>query len=127
MPSKQIGIAVLAFGTVDEVWGYAETIDIGQEAEKKVVQNGDGDTKGVIYTDLKQKVSGEFTPLAVTGQSATSPVTDDDLIGKELTIKTMGSQTIKCIVESATLKLKKGDVGTWSFEGYRYPNINTGS
>ena len=118
---------MLAFGTIDEVWGYAETIDIGQEAEKKVVQNGDGDTKGVIYTDLKKKVSGEFTPLAVTGEGASSPASDDELIGKELTIKTMASQTIRCIVESATLKLKKGDVATWSFEGYYYPNVETGS
>lgn len=117
-----IGIAVLAVGTKDEAWGLVEDLSLALESEKEAVKNGEGDTVGVIYTDKRRKVSGNYTPLAVA-EGGTTPVTDTDLIGKTLTVKTMNAEDVDIIVEGAELKLKKGTASTWAVNGYIYPNV----
>lgn len=121
MSMKQKGKAVLNPGTVDEVWGLCDDIEIGNEADKEQVKNGDGDTVGLIYTDKRRKVSGNYTPLA---EGATGgPVTKDDLIGEELELKLPGEKTIKIIVDEASLKHTRGTIPTFSISGYYYPNL----
>ena len=124
MSMKKIGKAVLYPGTPDEVWGICESQDINLEADKKEVKNGTGDTVAVLYTDVgKKKFSGTYTPYAVDGDT---PVTDDDLIGEELEIKTQdGKKTLKIHIDSATFKQKKGDTSEFSIEGYFYPEISS--
>lgn len=123
MSMKQKGKAVLNPGTVDEVWGLCDDIEIGDEADKEQVKNGDGDTVGLIYTDKRRKVSGNYTPLA---EGATGgPVTKEDLIGEELELKLPGEKTIKIIVDDASLKHTRGTIPTFSISGYYYPNLTT--
>lgn len=118
MSMKQIGTAVLNPGTDDETWGICESAEVSPEAEKKEINNGEGDTVGLLYTNCgKIKFSGTFTPLA--GQTGT-PVTDDDLIGSELQI---GDK--KYYIDSATFSRKKGDVSEFKIEGYYYPKIQS--
>ena len=110
MSMKQKGKAVLNPGTVDEVWGLCDDIEIGDEADKEQVKNGDGDTVGLIYTDKRRTVSGNYTPLA---EGATGgPVTKEDLIGEELELKLPGEKTIKIIVDEASLKHTRGTIPT---------------
>jgi hypothetical protein len=118
----QIGIGLLAAGTKDETWGLVEDLTIGLESEKEAVKNGDGDTVGILYTDKRKKVSANYTPLAVA-QGGTTPVTEDDLIGQQLEIKTFSTSTLTFLVEGAELKLKKGGACTWAVNGYYYPNV----
>lgn len=121
MSMKQVGTAVLYPGTSDEVWGLCETQEQGFEANKKEIDNGEGNTVGLLYTNVgKKKFSGTYTPLA----SATeTPVTKDDLIGEKLTFKTGGEKTLEIYIDSATFSRKKGDVSEFKIEGYYYPEI----
>lgn len=121
MSMKQKGKAVLNPGTVDEVWGLCDDIEIGNEADKEQVKNGDGDTVGLLYTDSRKKVTGNYTPLA---EGATGgPVTKEDLIGEELELKLPGEKTIKIIVDEASLKHTRGTIPTFSISGYYYANL----
>ena len=120
MSMKQVGTAVLNPGAPDEVWGYCETQDITHEADKEQIKDGQGDTKGVLFTDIRQKVDGTYTPLAAAGANDPPNLGADDLIGRSIA---MGSMTI--IVETATFKRKKGGVSEFSISGYRYPNLVT--
>lgn len=123
---KQKGKAVLNPGTKDEAWGLCDDLEIGQEADKEQVKNGEGDTVGVIFTDARKKVSGNYTPLASATEN--DPPCKDDLIGEELTITLHGTaKTIKVIVDDAALKYKRGSVSTFSFSGYYYPNLTVGA
>ena len=47
MSMKQIGTAVLNPGTSDETWGICESAEVSPEAEKKEINNGEGDTVGL--------------------------------------------------------------------------------
>lgn len=125
MGMKQIGTAVLYPGTADEVWGICESQEQALEAEKKEIANGEGDTVGLIYTDVgKKKFSGTYTPLA--GVDADNPVTKDDLIGEKLAFKIDdGKNTINIYIDSATFSRKKGDVSEFKIEGYYYPGIQS--
>lgn len=123
MAEKQVGVAVLNWGTVDETWGYAENVTVGDEANKEEVQNGVGDTEGVIYSDIKQKVSADYTPLSAAEATDPPKLELSSLIGVEITIKTMGSETITFIIDGAEKKYSKGKITTWSVNGYYYPNV----
>lgn len=115
------GEAVLNHGTIDEVWGYCENVSVKDASDKTQLKNGQGDTKGVIYTDVRKEVSWEFTPLA----GASDPVTKADIIGSRLTVKTEGVAEIEVLVDSAEAKYKKGDVETWGGTGVYYPELAT--
>ncbi|MDD5698491.1 MAG: hypothetical protein PHH77_07725 [Victivallaceae bacterium] len=115
------GEAVLNHGTVDEVWGFAENVNVADEADKKQIKNGEGDTQAVIYTDIRKKLTASFTPLAAG--SETTPVGKADIIGSRLEIKTEGSNSIEIVVDSAEIEYKTGDVSTFKVEGYYYPEL----
>lgn len=119
---KESGIAVLKWGTENETWGFCEDLSISDEADKTQIKNGDDDTVGLIYSDIRQKVTGNYTPLA--GQSS-PPFTKADIIGSSLTVKTDDTGTISIIVDNAEKKYQKGNIATWSVTGYNYPNIST--
>lgn len=120
---KQTGKAVLNPGTVDEVWGLCDDFEVAPEADKEQVKNGDGSTVGLIFTDERTKYSGNYTPLA--DASGDSPVIKDDLIGSELEVSLHGNKKVKIIVETASLKFKRGGVSTFAVEGYHYPKMQT--
>lgn len=117
------GQAVLNWGTKDETWGYAEAVEVEQVGNKTPVQRGDGDTTGTIHSDLQKKVTGNYEVLA--GAIATDPPEDNALVGKTITIKTKGTETIDVIVDSSKVAYKRGAITAWSFEGYYYPNLVT--
>lgn len=130
MGMKQKGIATLNPGAPDQSWGKCRNLEIADEAEKETLTNGDGDTVGVIYSDVRKKVSGEFIPLA---NQSNSPAEDNDLIGKTLEITLHGTNnTISVIVDSAAKSYEAGKASKFKFDGYCYPNLtedssNTGS
>ena len=121
MPKVTQGEAVLNHGTVDEVWGFAENVNVVDEADKKAIPNGEGDTSAVIYTDIRKKLTANFTPLAAG--SETTPVGKSDIIGSRLEIKTEGTNSIEIVVDSAEIEYKIGDVSTFKVEGYYYPEL----
>lgn len=124
MSIKQVGVGVLNPGTVDEAWGLCDDLEIGQEADNESVKDGNGDTVGKLYTDIRKKVSGNYTPKA--SAEAGSPPTEDDLIGQTIAITLHGSgNTINVVVEDATMKYKRGGVPTFSITGYYYPHMTT--
>ena len=127
MSMKQIGAAVLFPGTPDETWGYCESQDISHEAEKTEIKDGDGDTKGVLFTDVgKKKFDGTYTPLAAAGSNDPPKLAATDLIGKTLTVHVDGgTDTLVIVVENAAFKRKKGDVSEFSISGYYYPELVT--
>ena len=120
MSMKQIGKAVLYPGTEDETWGLCETAEISPEANKKEIENGEGDTVGLLYTNNgRKKFSGTYTPLA----AGESTVTEDDIIGSKMTVTFAEDVTYEIYIDSATLTRKKGDVSEFKIEGYYYPEI----
>ena len=117
---KQIGKAVLYPGTADETWGLCETAEVSPEGEKKEINNGEGDTVGLIYTNTgRKKFSGTYTPLAAGAET----VTADDIIGSEMTVTFAEGVTYDIYIDTATLTRKKGDVPEFKIEGYYYPEI----
>ena len=126
MSMKQVGTAVLNPGTPDEVWGYCETQDISHEADKEQIKDGNGDTKGVLFTDVRQKYDGTYTPLASAGTNDPPKLSATDLIGQTLSMKVDGgSTTLSVVVESASFKRKKGGASEFSISGYYYPQLVT--
>lgn len=115
------GTAVLSYGTTDLAWGFCESVSVAEEGEKTEVKNGENQTVATIHSDLKTKVSAKFTPLASFG-SATE-LTSGYLIGKTLTIPTSYGKSLSIIIDGATLETQKGDVASFSVEGYSYPGI----
>jgi hypothetical protein len=121
MGMKQKGIATLNPGAPDQSWGKCRNLEIADEAEKETIPNGDGDTVGIIYSDVRKKVSGEFIPLA---DQANSPVTDEDLIGKTLEIKLHDENTtLNVIVDNASMAYEAGKSAKFKFDGYHYPHV----
>ena len=119
---KQIGKAVLWPGTDDETWGICESSEQAQEANKKEIDDGSGDTVGLLYTNVgKKKFSGTYTPLAAA--TANDPVNAESLIGETMTVKIGGEKTLKIYIDSATFSRKKGDVSEFKIDGYYYPKI----
>jgi hypothetical protein len=109
------GQAVLQYGTTDDAsYGILEDVTVTEEAgDKKEIKNGAGDTVGLIYADLRQKVSATFTPLTGDTLTAVKP-------GSEITVD---GNTIR--VDNAELASKKGDIQSWKVDGYVYPNLVT--
>lgn len=114
-----VGEAVLNHGTVNETWGYAENVTVKDTGDKTPIKEGSGDTTGVIYTDARKEVSGEYTPLAGAGD----PVNQSDIVGSRLTLKTEGVDEIEIVVDDAEIAYKKGEVTTWKVNGVYYPNL----
>lgn len=119
--SKFVGKAVLYYGTEDELWGICESSDLSFEADKEQIKDGQGNTVGLHYTDLRRKVALSFTPLEAA-KEADLPC-DDDLIGEEITVKAPGGD-VKIIIDNASRGRKKGGSPTFSFDGYHYPAIS---
>ena len=117
---KQIGKAVLYPGTADETWGICETAEVSPEGEKKEINDGSGDTVGLLYTNNgRKKFSGTYTPLAAGSET----VTADDIIGSKMTVNFAEGVTYDIYIDTATLTRKKGDVSEFKIEGYYYPEI----
>lgn len=120
MSMKQIGKAVLYPGTEDETWGLCETAEISPEGNKKEIDNGEGDTVGLLYTNTgRKKFSGTYTPLAAGSET----VTADDIIGSKMTVTFAEGVTYDIYIDTATLTRKKGDLSEFKIEGYYYPEI----
>ena len=113
MAITQVGQkAVLNPGTDDETWGICLQSEISHESNKHEIQNGEGDTEILMYTDAgRMKYSGTFVPL--------SDVTAEP--GDTLSV---GGMTIT--IDSVTKTRKRGDVPEFKIEGTYYPLI-TGS
>lgn len=124
MPPVTVGQAILKWGTENETWGYCEDISVADEADKEEIKNGNGDTTGLIYHNIRKKVSANYTPFA--GQT-TPPFEKSDIVGSELELKTTSEGTIAIRVDNAEKKYKKGAITTWAVSGYYYPNLATGS
>ena len=121
MAMKEKGIATLNPGTPDQSWGKCRNIEISDEAEKENLPDGDGDTVGIIYSDIRKKVTAEFTPLA--GQT-NSPAEDSDLIGKKMSIRLHGTgNAIVIHIDSATHSHEPGKAAKFKIEGYHYPAL----
>jgi len=120
MNMKQIGKAVLYPGTEDETWGLCETAEVSPEPNKKEIENGSGDTVGLLYTNTrKKKFSGTYTPLAAGAET----VTAEDLIGTKMPVTFSENDTLEIYIDTATLTRKRGDVPEFKIEGYYYPEI----
>ena len=123
MSMKQIGKAVLYPGTEDETWGLCETAELSPEANKKEIDNGEGDTVGLLYSNAgRKKFSGTYTPLA----AGAATVTADDIIGSKMTVTFAEGVTYDIYIDTATLTRKKGDAPEFKIEGYYYPEIEDG-
>ena len=121
MAIKQIGKAVLNPGTPDEVWGICESQELTQEADKQVISNGQGETVGLIYTDVgRRKFSGSFIPLA---GASDSPAAASELVGETLEFTRPGGTKIVIRIDSAVLRSRKGGLPEFAVEGYRYPGM----
>ena len=121
MGMKTKGVATLNPGAPDQSWGKCRNLEITDEAEKETITNGDGDTVGIIYSDVRQKVSGEFIPLA---DQPNSPVESEDIVGKTLAVTLHGtSNTINVVVDTATKSYEAGKAAKFKFDGYVYPNL----
>ena len=121
---KQIGKAVLYPGTEDETWGLCESAEVARDANKIEVDNGEGDTVGLIYTNNgRKKFSGTYTPLA----AGESTVTEDDIIGSKMTVTFAEDVTYEIYIDSAVLTRKRGDKSEFKIEGYYYPEIEDDS
>lgn len=121
MGMKTKGVATLNPGSPDQTWGKCRNLEITDEAEKETITNGDGDTVGIIYSDARKKVSGEFIPLA---DQANSPVEEEDIVGYTLAITLHGTQkAINVVVDTATKSYEAGKAAKFKFDGYVYPNL----
>ncbi|MBR2872455.1 MAG: hypothetical protein IKB99_03060 [Lentisphaeria bacterium] len=121
MGMKTKGVATLNPGTPDQSWGKCRNLEITDEAEKETITNGDGDTVGIIYSDVRQKVTGEFIPLA---DSEKSPLEEEDIVGYTLAITLHGTQkAINVVVDTATKSYEAGKAAKFKFDGYVYPNL----
>lgn len=121
MAIKQLGIAVLNPGTIDETWGLCDDLEVAQEADKENIKNGEGDTIGLLYTDSRKKIAGNYTPLDGVENA---PVTKEDLIGETLILTVHGTgQTISVCVDEASVKYTRGTVSTFAISGYYYPYL----
>ena len=121
MGMKTKGVATLNPGAPDQSWGKCRNLEITDEAEKETITNGDGDTVGIIYSDVRQKVTGEFIPLA---DQTDSPVESEDIVGKTLAISLHGTQnSINVVVDTATKSYEAGKTAKFKFDGYVYPNL----
>ncbi len=120
---KNIGKAVLFPGTKDEVWGICESQDLATEANKKEIDNGEGDTVAILYTNCgKRKYSAVFTPLDVEG-SIVKQIKEEDLIGTKMPVEFLDGDPIDYYIDSATIKRKKGDTAEFTLDGYYYPKV----
>ena len=123
MGMKTRGVATLNPGAPDQSWGKCRNLEITDEAEKETITNGDGDTVGIIYSDVRQKVSGEFIPLA---NQDDSPVESEDIVGKTLAVTLHGTaNTINVIVDTATKSYETGKASKFKFDGYVYPSLES--
>lgn len=121
MGMKTKGVATLNPGAPDQSWGKCRNLEITDEAEKETITNGDGDTVGIIYSDVRKKVTGEFIPLA---DSADSPLEEEDIVGNTLAITLHGTQNaINVVVDTATKSYEAGKSAKFKFDGYVYPNL----
>ena len=118
---KTKGQAVLYWGTADASWGFCDSLEVVQEAEKEAIRYGSGDTVGVQFTDLRKKVTGTFTPLS--GAAATDPPLAESLIGEVLEITLAEGRRLTVLIDGATLRLKRGSSAEFVFSGYHYPGM----
>ena len=115
----EVGDAVLNFGTIAELWGTCKNISVADEGDKQELPDGQGDVKGLIFTNIRKKVSGEYTPMS----GAAAPITTADIVGSRLTLKTEGVDTIEIVVDGAEKKYVTKEGTTWSVNGYYYPQL----
>ena len=123
MAIKQVGIATLNPGAPDQSWGKCRNFEVANEAEKEALMDGEGNTVGLIFSDIKTKCSGEFIPLASGGTT----LTESDLIGRKLDISMHGGGGgYSVVVESASMSYEAGKSAKFKFEGYCYPQLKDG-
>ena len=91
------------------------------EADKQVISDGQGETVGLIYTDVgRRKFSASFIPLA---GASDSPVEASELVGEALEFTRPGGTKIVIRIDSAVLRSRKGGLPEFAVEGYRYPGV----
>ncbi len=122
MSMKQVGTLVLNPGLKDETWGYCTMQEVALEADKQPLSNGQGETKGIIYTDCgRKKFSGTWTPLDVVDGIPE----DDDLIGEEGVFTRPDGSTLKIQIDNAKLTNRPGNaLPEFAIDGYYYPGIH---
>ena len=122
MSSKQVGTAVLNFGTKDETWGLVDSLTVKYQAEKEEHKDGDGNIVSVVYHGAKLAISGSFTKLAAVGAGASTLKSGDTL-----TFKLDGTNTIVAIVDSWSDEYKRATASVRSFEATFYPDLTASS
>lgn len=116
------GAAVLAFGTVDETWGFAESSTLDDEAEKLEIKNGQNAYQCVIFSAFKNTVQLELSML----ESGKTIWDEKNLCGKKLALNiATGSPTV-VLIDKASRKLSKGKEATFSVSATIYPQITLG-
>lgn len=61
MPTQRIGESAPKFGTIDEVYGYFESIEFTTEVEETELMDGDGDVTAVDQHTKRTRITAEFT------------------------------------------------------------------
>lgn len=120
------GTAVLTPGTkgADTAWGLCSNFQKAGEADKEQVKAGDGQTVGLLFTDVRTKYTMEFTPLAAAESTDPPKMEPDDLIGSKLTVNRPDGTTVDIVVESAEWGNSRGGLPTFKVEGYNYPGVS---
>ena len=116
MTMKSVGIATLNPGAPDETWGKCRNLEVTPEGDKEPIKDGAGDTVGVLYTDIRRKLTGEYTPLVEAG----STISD----GTEMVGKTLSVNGVSALIDTASMRRESGKAATYKIEGYVYPNLS---
>ena len=118
------GTAIMNPGTLDATWGLLKDYNCGTEADKEQIKDGDGDTVAVLYTDVRQKVTATFTPLAAAAVTDPPKMDAEDLIGSKLSFTpATGGTVIDIMIDSAELSGTQGKASSFKIEGYKYRKI----
>jgi len=116
---QRIGDTKLEFGSTDETWGLVQTISKETSVEEADARKGNNDIAAVQQTNEVQAVSGTYlyraelvgsAPLALVGS------------GTAITLQTSGTSIY---IKSATEDWSFNGWKSVSFEGTRWPNLNS--
>lgn len=121
---EKVGIGVLVYGTraQDNVWGLCDDITDKPQKDKEEVEDGDGDTVGLIYTKPRRQITMNYTPLA-TATATDPPKILGTLIGKTMTVLTPDGTSLVCYVDECEMKATRKAKATMAITATYYPAI----
>lgn len=121
---KEVGVAVLYFGTKkqDVAWGLCDDISEKPMRDKDVVEDGDGLDVGLIYSKPRIEVSLNFT-LIKQAAAGPTPATNDDLIGESMTITKLDGTELKIYIDTCERKGTRKGKATFAVTGTHHPGV----